>query len=341
MSEWNCRKVEWQKDSESLRNLFNTTWKNHPITKDTYFRWHLLGNPQGPAVSFCAIPQGRNDILAGVYLVIPSNILVGDLKLKFSTSIYSITHPMYYRKGIFKELAERTYNECAEMGVCGTIGVPNNNSLPGFTKGLGFTAIGQLALMVNISLPFGAHKQDIKVEKIFSEKELEDKKFTLDYRKSKSGVVLCERGMDFIRWRFLQCPLAQYHVFIVTGPSNSVDGLMVIRNAKKHGFPITVIVDFLVDHTLDNYDIIAQALLAEAYRFAWKSYRPIIFTLVNPFSYEAQILTKNGFGEVSKRILSHENNFILKFHGDQPKDLISLLKNYNNWYFSFADYDIF
>jgi len=90
MSEWTARKLEWEQDSDFLRNLFNTTWKKHPITTEKYFNWHLLENPHGPAIAFCAIPKERNDIIAGVYLVIPTLLLLNNSKVKFSTSMYRV-----------------------------------------------------------------------------------------------------------------------------------------------------------------------------------------------------------------------------------------------------------
>ena len=154
MGDWEGREVEWSKDSKLLRNLYGTTWSGHPITRERYFQWQLQENYDGCAIAFCAEPKDRKDILAGVYLVLPTGLLVGEQRLKFSSSLYTMTHPSYYKKGIFKRLAKQTYNKAFEMGICGTVGVPNNNSLPGFEKRLGFEVIGQFDLMGRIAFPF-------------------------------------------------------------------------------------------------------------------------------------------------------------------------------------------
>jgi len=66
MIEWTTRKVDWKGDSDFLRNLFNTTWKNHPITKVPYFNWHLIDNPHGPALF--VLYQKRAMILLQVFI---------------------------------------------------------------------------------------------------------------------------------------------------------------------------------------------------------------------------------------------------------------------------------
>jgi len=64
-------------------------------------------------------------------------------------------------------------------------------------------------------------------------------------------------------------------------------------------------------------------------------------TLVNEYSFEAGMLAKSGFRKIPKAILPHESNFILKFHRDLPRDLKNRIKKFENWYFSFADYDLY
>ncbi len=341
MNKWTGREIEWHRDSLLIRDLYNTTWKRHPITKKKYFEWQLLENYKGSAIGFCAEPESRKDILAGIYLVLPATVLVDNQSLNFSTSLYTMTHPSYYKTGIFKSLAKQTYNKSFGMGILGTVGVPNNDSLPGFSRALGFEVLGQFDLMGRIASPFHFHRQKVNMYKIISEKNLKSVEFALGYRKAESGVILFERSADFIRWRFMRCPGVSYQILITLGSNNSVTGLMVLRNAKKRGLPITVIVDFIVDHTLKDSELICETLLSYANFYAWKTFSPFIVTLVNYFSYEAGVLSKSGFRKIPKKILPHESNFILKFHDNLPVELKNRMKKFENWYFSFADYDIF
>lgn len=338
--EWTGREVQWDRDSELMRDLFEITWKKHPICNKPFFDWNLLDNHRGRAIAFCAEPNDRHDILAGVYLVIPTSLLKDGQNLKFSTSMYTVTHPAYYKKGVFKGLAEMTFEKCFEMGILGAIGVPNNNSLWGLTKRVGFAVLGQLEVMARVASPFLLHGQKIKIREIRSEGELKDIDFSLDRRKSLSGIIMGERSEDFIRWRFFHCPGSPYRVFIAMGEENSVDGLMVMRTTRRLGMPLTVIIDLIVDHTCKDARFIAKSLLTQANYYAWKALTPFIVTLVNPFSYEAHVLRENGYKKVPKKILPHANNFCLKLSGKEPRELTECLSYFKNWYFSFADFDI-
>jgi len=159
--------------------------------------------------------------------------------------------------------------------------------------------------------------------------------------KAETGTVLCERSREFLAWRFIRCPGVRYHVFVAIDSQKSVKGLLVVRVTKKRHVPITVLVDFLVDHTVPGVDSIAQTLLKQAYRLAWRYFSPLVVALVNPFSVEAGILSRNGFKVLPKAILPHDSNFILRLNRELPNDLNDKLSDFNRWYFSFADYDIF
>jgi hypothetical protein len=324
-----------------MRDLFSTAWNKRPITTKPYFDWHLLENYKGRAIAFCADSKDRTDILAGVSLVIPTILLAGGSRLNFSTALYGITHPAYYKKGIFRNLAQLTYDRCSRIGIMGTVGVPNHKSLPVFSKRLGFDVIGQFELMVRLAPPFKSLNQGSRVKRIHVEQDLDHIQFTLDQRKANSGINLGERTAEFIRWRFLRCPAVSYYVFVALGPENSVNGLIVFRTAIKNRIPVTVIVDFLVDHTLQDCDLVAKALLTHAYRHAWKTLTPLVVTLVAPSCPEARLLRKNGFRVFSKKLLPHDSNFIIKVYSRESPDLINTLHTFDKWYFSFADYDIF
>ncbi len=341
MAEWTAREIDWESDAQPLRDFYNITWTGHPITQTRFFNWQFLDNYIGKPVGFIAEPIDRKDIVAGVYLVIRYNVLSKNSVNKFSTAMYTMTHPSYYQKGVFNGLAALTGEKCLETGIMGTVAVPNNNSLPGFIKKLDFNVLGQYDLVARPASPFRLRSKKIEVREISSVGELDDIKFDLDRRKTESGVVIGERNAKFITWRFFQCPFVSYKVFAAIGSDSSLVGLMVLRKVKRRGLPITVIVDFIVDHTMEDSGLIAGVLLARANSYALKKFTPLIMTSMNPSSAEMRLLVENGFRKMPKKILPHESNFIFRAFGNQPANLISDLANFENWYFSFADYDIF
>lgn len=343
MDEWSTREVNWDEDDEPLRELFSTRWKRHPITTKTHFDWQLLENYKGRAIAFCAVPKCSGEALAGVYIVLPNNVLVEGQVIRFGTSIFTLTHPLHQKKGIFVKLAQETYEKCKKNGIVGTIGVPNNKSLSGFSKDLGFSVLGKFALFARVAVPFRSrsNNNNIIVKEIIKESELQSFDLALDRRKSKSGVIIHERSQDFIAWRFFKCPSYKYKVFISLDTDNLVTGLVVFRCAKRKGIPLVVIVDFIIDNTHNDRKAIATKLLAFVNKYALKTLSPFIVTLSNPFSYEASELLGNGYRRLPKQILPHEANFILKFNGYQSEQLTNLMNAFENWYFSFADFDLY
>ncbi len=270
----------------------------------------------------------------------PATLLAGSRALDFSISVYTATHPEYRKQGIFKSLALLSYDKCREKSISGTVGIPNNNSLPGF-RGLGFAALGQMEIVARVASPIRAGKTGRPVRELISAQDLGGIDCCLDRSKARSGTVLFERGGEFLAWRYLRCPGVRYHIFACVDRGERLAGLMVLRSARRKGLPVTIVVDFLVDQAAAGADATARALIRQAHLFALKHLAPVVITLVNPFSYEARMLAGNGFRSISKRILPHDCNLILKLHTDEPHELSAHLMDFRNWHFSFGDYDIF
>ena len=335
------RPIDWDGDSQGIRLLFGTTWKGHPVLNEQYYNWQFLEKPRAKGIGYYASSSDNPEMCAGVYAVIPTDILVEDRVVRFSTSLYTMTHPDYYKRGIFKMLAKKTYEECAKNGIYGTIGVPNSNSLPGFTNKLGFRVLGQLKVLARIAGLSTMSSNEIQLRHIATERELLSFTTQLDLLKARSGIILAERSIEFIRWRFFRCPGVQYRVTFALDSSESVRGILVVRSARKRGVPITVVVDFLVDETFVDVNSVAAALFCEMQRQAWRNLSPLIITLVNPNCFEAGLFLRHDFRELPSIILPHNSSFIIRLHKNISDRIAGKVMDFKNWYFSFADYDIF
>ena len=337
------KKVDWVADGEGLRRLFATTWKRHPILRKDYFDWHFSEKPGEGTIGYCAVTNDGRTV-AGVYSVVRTPVLVDGQSLTFSTSLKTMTHPLFYGKGLFVRLARRTYDECCGAGILGTIGVPNNNSLPGFVNSLGFKSLGKLSVMSRIAPCFrfdNCKGNGFRITEFGSEAELTKVRFRLDQVKAERGVVICERNEAFLSWRFFHCPGVKYRVLAAIDRKDSAIGLLVLRFATKRHLPITVLLDFIIDETSPEAEIVANQLFAKASRLAWQHLSPVMITLVNPHMYETSVLSRLGFRPLPRAMLPHDSNLIIKFHKDLPDKLSHQLSRFENWFFSFADYDIF
>jgi len=76
------------------------------------------------------------------YGVIPCFLSIGDETILSAQSTDTMTHPDYRNKGLFVELAERTYQLCIQESIRLIFGFPNQNSLPGFVNKLGWEVTG-------------------------------------------------------------------------------------------------------------------------------------------------------------------------------------------------------
>jgi len=343
-AEWYGRELDWDLDSDKLRALFDSTWAGHPITESDYFRWHLLDNYCGKPVTFCADPADKRQISAGVYMVLPARVIAGGKILEFSISMYTMTHPEFYRKGIFKALANMTYEKCRSMNIRGTVGVPNNNSLPGFSKGLKFDVIGQFSMLAKLASPLSYLSTDesiATIKKITSRSDLDEIDLSFVRKKSSSGVNLFERNAESLAWRFLQCPKYDYRIFIPVADDGKALGLMVLRTARWKRIPITVVMDFLVDDSSTVRDKVVRMMIRKMNRFALSHGAPILFSMMNIYSLEGKLLLKQGFRRIPKRFLPHECNFIIRFHDFPDEETKNQLIRFENWYFTFADFDIY
>lgn len=112
-----------------------------------YLDWLYRCNPDGKVVGFDA---REGDRLVAHYVCIPAQAQVGGQQVKVLLSLNTATHPDHQGKGLFTQLAERTYEAGAALGYDSVYGVANSNSTPGFVRKLQFQLVGPLQAMVGV-----------------------------------------------------------------------------------------------------------------------------------------------------------------------------------------------
>ncbi len=135
-------------DMQRLVSLQNVVYKGKHHFEEDLFKYWYLDNPNGKVISFNALDE---DVIVAHYAVIPIEMLVENRLVKGALSMATVTHPDYRGKGLFKELAQKTYEYASEVGCEFIIGVANENSFPGFIKHLGFYEVGQLDVLLGIN----------------------------------------------------------------------------------------------------------------------------------------------------------------------------------------------
>ncbi len=98
-----------------------------------YFRWKFTQNPAGSFVGFVAI-DGFTKEVGGYYGVIPQVFEINGEKKTIYQSCDTMTHSSHRRRGLFRKLAMRTYEELENEGKLFVIGFGGGQSTPGFLK---------------------------------------------------------------------------------------------------------------------------------------------------------------------------------------------------------------
>lgn len=112
-----------------------------------YLQWLYQANPDGHVVGYDAF---EGDVLAAHYACIPAMALVEGAQVKVLLSLNTATHPQFQGKGLFTQLAAKTYEAGAAAGFDAAYGVANANSTPGFVRKLGFQLVTPLQARVGV-----------------------------------------------------------------------------------------------------------------------------------------------------------------------------------------------
>lgn len=127
---------------EKLVELQNITYKHRNLhfTPESFIFWYK-NNPCGNVLSVNAFD---GDKMVAHYACIPIEMNIAGRVVKGIHSMATVTHPDYRGRGLFRSLAQQTYEIAQQEGYEFVSGVANANSFPGFIKYLGFYLIDRL-----------------------------------------------------------------------------------------------------------------------------------------------------------------------------------------------------
>ena len=130
---WHIVDVEPGRD----KNLLNEVRSQYFGSRDeAYIQWLYYDNPAGRVFGTLAMD---GDTVAGQYIIIPVIMVIDGEDRLCTISLDTFTHPDYRRQGIFVALSEAMFARLKDLDIPFTMGLPNENSRPGFLKKLRFT----------------------------------------------------------------------------------------------------------------------------------------------------------------------------------------------------------
>jgi hypothetical protein len=118
----------------------------------------------------------------------------------------TVTHPEHRGKGLFKRLAQMSYDYAAVNGFEFVIGVANANSYPGFIKYFDFQDVGMLDVLIGCSRKIQAEK-DKTFRMYWSKETIQWRLGRKKYSKDANAVY----GKHSV-WKFKSAPLL--HTFM-------------------------------------------------------------------------------------------------------------------------------
>ena len=260
---WRTRLYQ-EGDEHGILKLRQATWGAiDPVRSSlSTWYWQFRDNPTGKA--FCCLAEDKGTIV-GQYTAIPTRISVGDEETVLAFSCDTMTHPDYRRQGMFVTLATRLYETMAKKAGIETVwGFPNVNSLPGFTRRLGWKTVNTLpnwvgfthplallycALQAPRSLPTPApDKGLLKLPKNpagfrFTAISRFDASFDRlwEARKPRNRIIQVRDSL-YLNWRYLGVEAFGYLPFGVYEQGN-LAGYVVLRMERIFGLRVGVLMD--------------------------------------------------------------------------------------------------
>ncbi len=143
--EYQIKRLLFDDGIESLQKVVDLqsivyAGSNHEFSVDG-FKHLYVDNPSGRVISFNAFHG--NDLVAH-YACIPIKMNIADKLVLGLLDIATVTHPDHRGKGLFKTLAQTTFDYAKENSYGFILGVANANSIHGYMKYFNFTLVSKL-----------------------------------------------------------------------------------------------------------------------------------------------------------------------------------------------------
>lgn len=195
-------------DEKEIMNLFKKSFNRD--MHYTEWKWNYDDNICND--KFIKI-MWDDDILAGHYAVLPSKMNIYDKTYTSGLSMTTMTSPEYKKQGIFVKLANALYEEnYNKLPVI--YGFPNNNSLHGFIKHLGWNHILDIEMYSCYTF-----KSELKsLDKNIKSTEMLDDRVNVLFDKFskvfKEYKIMIKRDKEYLHWRYDLNPYNKYYYLV-------------------------------------------------------------------------------------------------------------------------------
>ena len=335
-----------------LADLCASTYPGKEISDQKYLAWEYNSNIDGRAL--INVAENKTSLIAQ-YIVLPRKYSINNVLVNGSLSVNTLTHSSFRGNNLFPLLAEETFKRCREQKINFTLGFPNPVSLPVIQRKNLFETIGELSLTIKPLNPFGSLYKYLsgKREKTGSEIELvfttpdqmnlnvtelnhkEDKilydEFLTAFNREKQNVTF--RSGEFLNWRYNAIPGRKYYLFKLI-EDGSMTGLAVFRAKYIYGLRCGILIDFC---SLKKANKLPE-LLNKLQQVSRINNLDLMLSAAPSHAHEFSCLLENGYYKLPAKLLPQRLSVIIKKH---LPGCPSQVTDFNKWFLTFGDYDIF
>lgn len=231
------------------------------------------------------------------------------------------THPSARGQGHFMRCLHAL---SAELGLDEVfLGFPNANSTRGFLK-LGWTAHTELRTWVRAVGPIRLGRPPALTPLKRPDSHWE----RLHAALSASGPAMLSRPAAYLRWRYLEHPLADYELF-TSGEDDALTGLVVMRKVTLFGRPVALVMEAAATHA---------SVERQLFRFAaaWSHSHGCRLVVAMTGWCRSRPLLLAGFLPVPARALPKRQVLMGAPHGPAAERVWA-----QRWRLSLGDWDVF
>jgi len=278
--------------------------------------WQYLDGP-GPAyVAVAHDGRGTVDGAVAAYSAFPVPYKLGDRVGTALQSFDTLTLPSHRGRGLFVRLAREVYRRAAEAGELAVFGFPNDSSVHGFAKHLGWTIDGPAPLRIR---PIGARylrvRSKLRHPKALTPSASRAPQRVLAevgaaianlYSELESGNYVGTRHtLDYLSWR-LRRPGNSYSLHYIGSGSSGIQAFGVTELLEKHGCSLGYIMGFVVAPSAKGD---GRALMREMIGDLQQRGADLVFMWDRRAGSTMTNIAPSGFVEVPQRLRPIKLNF--------------------------------
>ncbi|MEO6681658.1 MAG: GNAT family N-acetyltransferase [Ginsengibacter sp.] len=328
----------------------NVSEKNLELLK-----WFHQDNLRGERSILYAIESESRNI-AAIYTYLPTVLKCMDTNISGLQSFDTLTDHRHRGKGLFIRLATKLAEKETTKGNELVFGFPNENSVKGFVKKLGFTYFGEVPflikpLKISYFLKKLANKNKVNIDEdsncavnadteiqLFNNTSIKklnkfDKRYELLWNKINKHILIgVNRDAAYMNWRFINKPIADYLCYGYYEGSD-LKGIVIFTLKNKHGGKVGYLMELLFDPESKQA---GKELLRFSTRILKKNKADVILAWCYTHSFNYPVFKKAGYYNFPEKIRPQKLGVIVKVLKSKFENDILKIKN---WYISYSDSD--